>query len=299
MRSTPRRMKGDSARTLISADRHADEKNLRSTVRSLAKGFRVLEALSSEKGELTLSEIAAAADLDPGTTFRMLNTLVDLGYVSRLPESRRFTLTLKILDLGFHAIARRDVRNLVRPVLRSLVNDVSEAASFAVLDGADVLYIERVRAGMARLGVDIRIGTTVPVARTAIGQTILAMLSPAELKRVLAIEPRTQVSVRKNAVHTELPAILAKIRADGYALMDSLFTEGLRILAAPVLDPDGHPLGAISIAAPAVRCSMDNLRKRALAPVRAAAVDIARALEASGSVTTVFESATGPKRRTA
>jgi IclR family pca regulon transcriptional regulator len=290
---TPRRL----ARTSAGKDRRDEDKRLRSTVQSLAKGFRVLEAFSLEKDEMTLSEIAAAADLDPGTTFRMLNTLVALGYVSRLPESRRFSLTLKILDLGFHAIARQDVRSLVRPVLRSLVGDVGEAASFAVLDGADVLYIERVRAGMARLGVDIRIGTSVPADKTAIGQAILAMLLPAELERVLAIAPRSSVSLRHNAALTDFPAILAKIRADGYALIESLFTEGLCVLAVPILDPDRHPVGAISIAAPSVRCTTDELRAQALVPLRKAATDIARALEASGSVASVFEDATTPKRR--
>ena len=146
MIAKPRRRANSPAKALNAQDCGENDKHLRSTVQSLAKGFRVLEAFSSEQDEMTLSEIAAIAELDPGTTYRMLNTLVDLGYVSRLPESRRFSLTLKTLDLGFHAIARKDMRSLVRPVLRSLVGEVSEAASFAVLDGADVLYIERVLA---------------------------------------------------------------------------------------------------------------------------------------------------------
>lgn len=114
---------------------------------------------------MTLTEIATAASLDPGTTFRMLNTLVDLGYIAKIPESRRFSLTLKVLDPGFHSIGRRDIRSRVRPVLRHLVNDVNEAASFAVLRGADVQFIERVRAGVARLGVDISIGTMMPLPK--------------------------------------------------------------------------------------------------------------------------------------
>jgi IclR family pca regulon transcriptional regulator len=89
------KLEGSSA----SADR------LRNTVQSLAKGFKIMEAFSAENEEMTLSEIALRSGLDPGTSFRMLNTLVDLGYVTKVPDSRRFTLTLKVLDLGFHAIA--------------------------------------------------------------------------------------------------------------------------------------------------------------------------------------------------
>ena len=259
-----------------------DAQNLRNTVRSLAKGFRVLECFSADNDEMTLSEIAAATELDPGTTFRMLNTLVELGYLAKIPESRRYVLTLKVLDLGFHAIARRDVRYHVRPVLRTLVGVVGEAASFAVIDGADVLFIERVRAGHARLGVDIRIGTMVPAARSAVGLTILAFLKPEELDRVMAIAPRVPISLREGVGQDDGGALLAEIRERGYALMDSLFADGLRILAVPVLDLDGHPIGAISIAAPAVHCTLEELRERALPLLRRSAGEIARALEAGG-----------------
>lgn len=261
-----------------------DDKRLRNTVQSLAKGFRVLEAFSSEQEEMTLSQIAQAAELDPGTTFRMLNTLVDLGYVARLPESRRFSLTLRVLDLGFHAIARRDLRSLVRPILKGLVSETQEAASFAVLNGVDVLYIERVRAGITRLGVDIRIGTTVPATQTAIGQSMLAFLPPAELQKIEAQNRDSAPAWQPAQQPTDLAERLAGIRAQGYALSPSLFTEGLLILAVPVLDTERYPIGAISIAAPMVRCSAEDLRERALDMASAAARQIAGAVAASGSI---------------
>ncbi|MBL6933206.1 MAG: IclR family transcriptional regulator, partial [Rhodospirillales bacterium] len=91
----------------------------KSQVQSLAKGFRVLEAFSAEDRELTLSEIAGRVGLDPGTVFRILSTLTTLGYLDRVSGTKRFRLTLKVLDLGFHAIARTEVRDLARPILRS------------------------------------------------------------------------------------------------------------------------------------------------------------------------------------
>ena len=136
------------------------EKNL---VRSLAKGFAVLHAFTAERDELTLAEVAREAGIDNATAFRFLNTLLLLGYVARVPGTRRFRLTLRCLDLGFNAIARADLRMLARPLLRELVGELNEAASIGVLDGADVVYVERIQAGMARLGVDVRIGSRVPV----------------------------------------------------------------------------------------------------------------------------------------
>lgn len=259
------------------------EKDLRSSVQSLAKGFRVLESFSHGAEEMTLSEVAEQAGLDPGTTYRMLNTLVSLGYIGRVTGSKRFTLTLKVLDLGFHAIGRKDLRSMVRPTLRSLVDEVSEAASFGVLEGGDVLYIERVRAGFTRLGVDIRVGTKIPVSISAIGQVILAFLPEERLKTAIEARPAQAWSNVTPLPRARLLQKLERIRTDGYIIEDSGVTAGLCVLAMPVLDPDGHAVGAISIAAPSVLASVSELKKRGLAPLKTAVRATARALEASGS----------------
>jgi len=281
------RIKGDRLRRRSTQAREVLERDrLRSTVQSLAKGFRILEAFGSRCEEPTLSELALAAGLDPGTTYRMLNTLIDLGYVDRVPDSRRFRLTLKVLDLGFHAIAHQDLRAIVRPVLRALVNGTSEAASFGVLNGAEVLYIERVRAGVARLGVDIRLGTMVPAHLSIIGHSILAFLPDGELQRLAKFPQRQTLSAQQRIDWPDIHQSLAAIRKAGYALRASTLSEGLRILAVPVRDADGLAIGAISIAAPVAHSSEAGFRALALKPALTAARSIARALEASGSVGT-------------
>ena len=278
--------RGEPAAQRERATRASAADDSRSLVHSLAKGLRVLEIFTAEAPELTLSEVSRAAGIDPGTAFRMLNTLVTLGYVARVADTKRFRLTLKVVDLGLHAIGRSDLRDLARPILRSLVGEVSEAASIGVLDGADVLYIERVRAGLTRLGVDIRIGTTIAAATGVIGHAILAFLPPSDLDRVLAMQPRRGDLAIVPVPEVELRQTLAAVRADGYALQESAFRNGLIILAAPVLDSDGFPLAAVSVAAPAMRISLDDFRQLALEPLRHAAADIARAVQASGTIST-------------
>ena len=272
---------GAGAIQAVQAIADDDSRNL---VNSLAKGLRVLEAFSSEQPELILSQVAGLAKLDPGTAFRMLNTLVMLGYLQRIPDTRRFRLTLKVLDLGMHAIGRADLREIARPILRSIVGEVNEAASLGVLDGADVLYVDRVRAGLTRMGVDIRIGTTIPAFCSAIGQAILAYLPRADLQRVLASAPRSFELPNKPMTADEIDRDLADVQARGFALRDSYFGSGLRTLSVPVLDIDGYPVAAISVAAPAVRVSSTEFRERALEPVRRAAADVARAIQASGTI---------------
>ena len=210
----------------------------------------------------------------------MLNTLVALGYVAKV-ESKRFSLTLKVLDLGFRAIGRRDIRTLARPLLRSLVDEVSEAASLGVLDGGDILYVERMRAGITRLGVDIRVGTLIPSSSSVIGWAMLAFLPPADRARALA-QPTRQRDFRKLDGPNDLEKRLAIVKKQGYALSASRISTDLTVLSAPVLDRDGFPVAAISVAAPSIRMKTDELQRRALGPLLKTAKMIAKGLEASG-----------------
>ena len=73
---------------------------------ALVHGFRVLHAFTASECALTLGQIANRADLDSGTAFHLVQTLVVLGYIERIPQSKQFRLTLKPLELGFHAIVQ-------------------------------------------------------------------------------------------------------------------------------------------------------------------------------------------------
>lgn len=259
------------------------EANDKNVVHSLAKGLRVLEAFTSDNPELVLAEVARRAGLDNATAFRLLNTFVQLAYIEKVPGTRSFRLTLKCLDLGFNAIARSDMRTLARPVLRNLVGEVNEAASVGVLEGADVLYIERIQAGLTRLGVEIRIGTRVPVYSTAIGHAIVGFLPREEQIRILNARQRTKLTEN---TPTDLDALLVRlddVRARGYALSEGETVSGLRVLSAPVLDPDGTPIAGLSVAGPSFRMPLDEFEQFAARPVMTAAQALGRALQASGS----------------
>jgi len=80
--------------------------NSRPISEALVHGFRVLQAFTASECALTLGQIADRADLDSGTAFHLVQTLVLLGYIERIPHSKQFRLTLKPLELGFHAIVQ-------------------------------------------------------------------------------------------------------------------------------------------------------------------------------------------------
>jgi IclR family pca regulon transcriptional regulator len=137
------------------------------------------------------------------------------------------------------------------------------------------------RAGITRLGVDIRIGTLIPAVSSIIGWAILAFLPDADLSRVLK-EPTRQRDFRDAAVPPDLDKRLAAIRKQGYALSGSRISTDLTVLSVPVRDRDGYPIAAISVAAPGIRMKPEELRSRALAPLVKTSQLIAQGLEASG-----------------
>lgn len=257
----------------------ADPKN---TVQSLAKGFKVLQAFTAQEPELTMAEVARKAGLDNATAFRFLNTLVGLGYVDKVDKSRLFRLSLNVLDLGFHAIARSDLRTLARPVLRGLVGEVNEAASIGVLDGSSVVYVERVQAGLTQLGVDVRIGSRVAAYSSAVGQAILAWLPQDQQVKVLRGQPLVKLT---ETTLTDIDALLerlAQIRALGYAVSNQETVAGLYVMAAPVLDIDGLPVASLSVAAPAHRSTLRQFEENTIAGVVAAAGQLSKSLQATG-----------------
>lgn len=257
----------------------------KNTVQSLAKGFRVLEAFTSREPELTMAEVARRAGIDNATAFRFLNTLVEIGYVDRVADSRDFRLALKVLDLGFNAIARSDLRTRARPILRGLVGEINEAASIGVLDGADVIYVERIQAGLARLGVDIRIGSRVPAYSSAIGHAILAWLPRPTQISILQSQPRRQLTATTQTDLNVLLARLEQVKQRGYAVSDQETVSGLYVLAAPILDTDGIPLAGLSIAAPAFQTNLGDFEAAGARPLVQAAQALSCALQSSGGFT--------------
>ena len=268
---------------MTNVNRPADSKiDTKSQVLSLAKGFRVLEAFDSENRELTLSQIATKTGLDPGTAFRILRTLVELQYLKEVPGAKHYYLSLKVLGLGFHAIARMNPHDSARPVLRALVGQVREAASIGVLDGADVVYVDRVHAGLARLGVEVRIGSRVPVYSSAIGQALIAHLPKAERARILNLRPRVKITPNTPTSMAQLEERLKCVRDKGYALSDQETVLGLRIIAAPILDADGLPYAAVSVASPVMSRSLQEFVTTSVEPVLAAAGELASIYRLAG-----------------
>lgn len=255
--------------------------NPKNVVQSVAKAFGVLQAFQRGADELTISEIAARTDLDRGTSFRLIHTLRDLGYVAAVPDSKRFRLTLKCLELGHAALAHRDLKTLARPLLAEIVAEVADAASLGMLDGTEVVYVERVEAEIGRRSLDRRTGTRTGIHAAALGQAILAFDTPEKQRDILERSDRVKLSERTITDVELLMARLAEIRERGWAASDGENAYGLRTVAAPIFDERGAAVASISATVRAERYTLDQFVTVALPRVRKAVDELTRAIRLS------------------
>ena len=235
----------------------AGELSSKSVVQSAAKVFAVLQAFTVDGPELTITDIANRIETDRGTAFRLTHTLVSLGYLAGVPDSRRFRLTLKCLQFGYVALAAGGLKTQSKPLLREVVPDLADAASLGMLEGPDVVYLERAQTEMQRHDLQRRPGSRTGAYASALGHAILAWMPEDEARAVLASSERVKLSDR---TLTDLPALcdrLAEVRARGYAIADGENAYGLRTIAAPVLQPGGSARAGVSLTVRSERMALD------------------------------------------
>jgi IclR family pca regulon transcriptional regulator len=227
-------------------------------VQSLERGLLVIRAFSAERPSMTLSDVARETRLTRAAARRFLLTLADLGYVRT--DGRLFSLTPRVLELGYAYVASAGLPDVSQPHLEDLSARVHESASVSVLDGDDVLYVARVATSRI-MTVSIRVGTRFPAVATSMGRVLLADRDEAGIEAFLGrvrLEPLTRFTITDPA---RLRAELLRVREQGYAIVDQELEEGLRAIAAPVRDTAGRVIAAANVSAQANRSSIEDVRR--------------------------------------
>lgn len=241
--------------------------NPKNFVNSVGKAFAVLKSFTTDEFELTISEIAARADMDRGTAFRLVQTLVKLGYLQAIEPTRHYRLSLKCLDLGYTALSAGNLRGHAEPLLRDLVPAFGDAASLGVIDGSEVVYLARVSAGLGRHKLDRRPGSRIKAYAAALGHVMLADLPKEQQIERLEATERVKLSER---TLTDLKALLTRfeqVRKQGYAVSDGENAYGLRTLAAPVFGADNSVIAGVSLTIDADRMDIKAFKTTALPEV--------------------------------
>ncbi|HXD62488.1 MAG TPA: IclR family transcriptional regulator C-terminal domain-containing protein [Lacisediminihabitans sp.] len=247
-------------------------------VQSLARGLSVIRAFDGDHPEMTLSDLARRTGLTRATSRRFLLTLVELGYVKT--DGRMFSLTARVLELGFSYLSALSLPEIAQPHLEQLAAAIHESTSASVLDGTDIVYVARVPTRRI-MSVRINIGTRFPAFATSMGRVLLASLPAAELDEHLAAidyESRTSHTIGSRAA---LEKELTRVREQGWAMVDQELENGLRSIAAPVRQSDGSALAAINVSTTASSHTAESIQENLLPPLLAAAADISHDLTAS------------------
>lgn len=249
------------------------------TVQAVTRALVLLEILAREDRAITLSELAKKAQLKPATTHRLLTTMMNRGFIEQDPVSSRYRLGIKTFEIGNAALNVNDLRTISRPFLKSLAQQTNETTNLAILDGAEVVYIDQLEStNIVIVKMFARVGSRGPAYCTGTGKVLLADLPEEELKKRLA-----QVEFIKFTEHTitdidELIKALSQIRKQGYALDFSERDEGVICIAAPIRNFEKRVQAAISVSAPAHRMDRGRIETEILPLLLKAAQQISERL---------------------
>jgi IclR family pca regulon transcriptional regulator len=237
-------------------------------VQSLERGLAVIRAFDEHNVELTLSDVARSTGLTRAAARRFLLTLADLGYVRT--DGRWFSLSPRVLELGYAYLSSLSLPEVAEPHLERLVSEVHESSSVSVLDGDDIVYVARVPTSRI-MRVSINVGTRFPAYATSMGRVLLAGLEPAVLDAFLERVELRRLSARTITDKQTLRSELARVARQGWAMVDQELEEGLRSVAAPIRDRGGRVVAAVNLSAHASRTSLDAVKRTLLPPLLATA----------------------------
>ncbi|MBI3943937.1 MAG: IclR family transcriptional regulator [Chloroflexi bacterium] len=221
-------------------------------VRTLARGLRILDVLK-DRGTSTLTEIATELAIDKSTVYRLLNTLVELGFVDRDADSQKYRLSVKLIEHGRRVATDLELRRVALPYLERLRETCGETVSLTMLRDDRVVWVE-VLEGRNPLRMTLPAGVGAGwIHSTASGKAMLAYLPDQEIDRIYQ---EVGFPAQTSNTLTTLEALREDLRITrkrGYSLDNMENIDGLRCIGTPLFGPAGKILGAISISAPAFR----------------------------------------------
>ena len=223
-------------------------------VASVLKVISVIETLSKER-EAALATLAQKAMTSKSTTHRLLQTMVDLGYVEQDPESERYRLTLKLFGVAVRALnTESDLLKIADRGMGRLSRATGESINLGVMDEQDsrVVYIHA-RPSAYGLSMKSTIGMRNPLHSTSLGKALLAFRPEEEIEERIASIDLTPSAPNTITDSDTLREALVTTRTRGYAEEIEESEAGVRCMAVPILDHLGKSMAAISMAFPLFR----------------------------------------------
>lgn len=226
-------------------------------IKVLNKAFSVLDILLKNNAPMSMTEISAELGLYPSTIHRILDTLKYGGYVEQDPNTQKYQLGLKLLELGMARLNQIDLVKEAKPFLKELVKKCNETVHLAVLEDTNVLYLAKEESTQTIRMISY-VGKRAPLHCTALGKILLAFLPTDKREQLLNKMELFKLTENTITDKDKLQEELRRIKQVGFALDKEENEKYVRCIAAPIRDYKGRVIAAVSISGPSYRINEDN-----------------------------------------
>lgn len=233
------------------------DSNTRYKIQSIDKALDLIELLAKH-GSLSLIELTELLDQPKSSTYRIILTLENRGFISRSDEDGKYCLGYKQLMLTRNLLERNTLRSAAWQEMKKLSERYGDTVNLGVLVGGTVLYVEIIDSIHALRMTD-SIGSRSPFHATAMGKAITAHLQWEEVQRLSASCGLPAITPHTITTAEALQDELKRVRGQGYAIDNEEIVEGARCVAAPIFNLYGKPAGAISLSGAMHRFKEDQL----------------------------------------
>ena len=241
---------------------------------TVEKALRVLELLSTYSAPVRLAELSRELGMNKSTTYRMLEKMGQLGYVRQDEVNGRYMMTTRMWEVGVRAFQRLDIRALGRPYLQQIERKVHETAVLAILDGHDVVIVEKCESSQAVQTLS-PLGSRTPLHCSSLGKAFL-MTDPEGFTKWVK---RPLQSFTEHTITTirDLRKEIMQARQEHVAVACNEYSEGVSGVSAPVLGVDAKPLAVIGVTLPSIRAESSHLEQAKIV-VREKAAEFSRSM---------------------
>ena len=248
-------------------------------IQTVSNALRLLEMFDGEQ-RLGVTELSRRLDLHKNNVFRLLATLEQAGYIEQCSEDDQYRLAVGCLELGHSYLKSNTLLDRARPALERLVAELGETAHLGFARGDEVAHVDGALPDQI-LVTALRLGSRLPLHCTALGKVLLAFSSDERREAFDRDRIGAGLEARTPATLVDRQKFLDEVgtvAAQGFAVDIGECEGGLICAAAPIHDPSGAVVAAISVSAPIVRVGEDELHRRIVPSVQAAASELSRQL---------------------
>ena len=241
----------------------------RRNVQSVKRALSLLTILAERPNDCSLSDLSQASHLPVSTVHRLLDSMIQMGYVSHNPETSRYALGKSLILLSRQALRKQELTQIARPWLKELACDTGETVNLTTRLEDSVIQLDHVDSSNM-LRVSWNSDERFPLHASASGKVFTAFLPQDERNRILRQVERPAFTTATIVDRKRFERELQTIQEQGYALDNGEREAGVRCVAAPIFNAHGLVVAAVSISGPSSRLSIANLHQLARSLTRAA-----------------------------